>query len=89
LENYAQAHFRRRPGRTGTIQCTIDPIQLAEGEYLFSVGLAPNNPVVADFYEQRYEAYQITILRDGRELDGLVYYPEVQWGHAPDETQSK
>jgi ABC-type polysaccharide/polyol phosphate transport system ATPase subunit len=86
LAEYTQSDFRLRPGRTGTIECTIDPIQLAEGEYLLSVGLGPNNPVVADFYEQRYETYQITILRDGRELAGLVYYPIVHWNHTPDET---
>jgi ABC-type polysaccharide/polyol phosphate transport system ATPase subunit len=86
LAEYTQSDFRLRPGQTGTIECTIDPIQLAEGEYLLSVGLGPNNPVVADFYEQRYEAYQITILRDGRELSGLVYYPMVHWNHIPDET---
>jgi hypothetical protein len=85
LEGYYQAGFRKRPGRTGMIEGIIDPIQLAEGEYLVSVGLAPNDPVKApvQFYEQRYEAYSITIIRDGHELDGLVYYPVVKWNHHP------
>jgi hypothetical protein len=81
LVAYSIADFRKRPGQEGVIECVIDPIQLAEGEYYFSVGLAPNNPVVADFYEQRYEAYTITILRDGHELNGLVYYPIIRWEH--------
>jgi len=83
LISYESAEFRKKPGRTGMIECTINPIQLAEGDYLFSVGLAPNNPLVADFYEQRFEAYHINIIRDGHELNGLVYYPMVQWTHTP------
>ena len=83
MRNYFEADFRSRPGDSGIIQVTIDPIQLVEGEYLFSVGIGPNNPVVADFYEQRYEAYTINILRDGHELTGLVYYPIVKWSHSP------
>ncbi len=82
--SYESAEYRKKPGRTGRIECTIDPIQLAEGDYLVSVGLASNNPLVADFYEQRYEAYSINIIRDGHELNGLVYYPIVQWAHEID-----
>jgi ABC-type polysaccharide/polyol phosphate transport system ATPase subunit len=85
LGSYTQAEFRKRPGQHGMIGCTIDPIQLAEGEYFVSVGLSPNSPIVVDFYEQRYEAYEITILCDGHELNGLVYYPIVQWVHKPEE----
>lgn len=86
LNDYHQVEFRKRAGKTGMIEGIIDPIQLAEGEYLLSVGLAPNDPIMApvQFFEQRYEAYTITIIRDGHELDGLVYYPFVKWKHQPD-----
>ena len=83
LENYERAPFRKRPGATGHIEAVINPIQLAEGEYWVSVGLLPNHPVLVEFYEQRLDFYPLTILRNGHELRGLVYYPLVSWHHAP------
>lgn len=83
LENYARVPFRQRPGVTGYIEAVINPIQLAEGEYWVSVGLLPNNPVLVEFYEQRLDFYPLTILRNGHELRGLVYYPLVSWNHQP------
>src|SRR5262245_10468783 len=83
LENYEHVPFRKRPGATGYIEAVIDPIQLAEGEYWVSVGLLPNNPVLVEFYEQRLDFYPLTIMRNGHELHGLVYYPLVRWHHQP------
>jgi ABC-type polysaccharide/polyol phosphate transport system ATPase subunit len=81
IENYEHALFRKRPGATGYIEAVIDPIQLAEGEYWVSVGLLPNHPVLVEFYEQHLDFYPLTILRNGHELRGLVYYPLVSWHH--------
>ena len=83
IENYEHALFRKRPGLTGYIEAVINPIQLAEGEYWVSVGLLPNHPVLVEFYEQRLDFYPLTVLRNGHELRGLVYYPLVSWHHQP------
>lgn len=83
LATYNQAPFRKPPGQTGYIEATINPIQLAEGEYWVSVGLLPNSPVLVEFYEQRLDFYPLTIIRDGRDLRGLIYYPLVKWNHQP------
>jgi ABC-type polysaccharide/polyol phosphate transport system ATPase subunit len=87
LLDYKEAPFRKMPARKGYIEGIIDPIQLAEDEYLISVGLAPCNPDVVEFYELRLDAYRITILRDGHSIWGLVYYPLVTWKHVTVDSQ--
>ena len=81
---YDEVEYRRRPGRTGVIEGVIDPVQLAEGEYVVSVGILPNAPGVVDFYEYHHYAYPMLVLRDGHPLAGTVYHPIVAWSHRPD-----
>lgn len=83
-ELYEDVAYRRRPGRTGVIEGVIDPVQLAEGEYVVSVGILPNSPGVVDFYEYHHYAYPMLVLRDGHPLAGTVYHPLIAWSHRPD-----
>ena len=78
---YDRAPFRKKAGRRGFIQATIDPIQLAEGEYIWSLGLLPNAPGVVEFYEYHHYYYHIAIVRDGHPMAGLIFYPMVHWTH--------
>jgi ABC-type polysaccharide/polyol phosphate transport system ATPase subunit len=78
---YLEKPYRMPPARRGYMQCRIDPIQLVEGDYYVSAGLVKNNPSISDFYEQRLDFYRISIMRNGHELSGLVYYPIVYWDH--------
>ena len=81
LKYYMDASFRKKPGVRGYIQAKIDPIQLAEDDYYVSVGLAPCDPDIVEFYEQRLDFYKIVVLRNGHAISGLVYYPIVHWEH--------
>lgn len=89
LIGYENSPYRKQPGRRGYIECVMNPIQLVEDEYLVSVGLAPNDPNIVEFYEQRLDFYPLTILRDGHDMYTLVYYPFVNWKHEITETGDK
>jgi len=83
LPEYEAAEFRKHPGKSGYIEVTLDPLQFAEGEYLFSVGLLPNQNGIVEFYEYHHLFYPIAIQRDGFPLKGTVFYPMLQWKHQP------
>jgi lipopolysaccharide transport system ATP-binding protein len=78
---YENVPFRILPGAIGTLRCIIDPMQLSEGEYLVSLGILPNTPGTAEFYEYHHFAYPLTVMRDGHPLAGTVYHPMVTWQH--------
>ena len=84
LVNYEESPNRIQPGRTGYIEGRIEPLQLADGQYLVSVGLLPNHPETVNFYEYHHLFYPISVLRSGYPLSGLIYYPMVSWKHQPD-----
>ncbi len=75
---------RSAPGPTGVISAKIDPVQLAEGEYLISVGILPNSPGEVEFFEYHHFAYKLSVLRTGHALAGTVFHPIVTWSHEPD-----
>jgi hypothetical protein len=85
MSSYRAAPHRQTEGRSGTISAVLDPVQFSEGEYIFSVGILPNQPGVAEFYEYHHLAYTVTVLRDGHPLVGTVFYPMVTWEHSIDE----
>jgi len=82
LRNYDDAPYRTRPGRNGTIEARLDPIQMASGTYIVSVGIIPNRPNETTFYEYHHMMYKLEIQRDGFPF-GAVYYPSVVWRHEP------
>ena len=82
LRNYDEASFRTRPGKKGTIEATIKPIQMSSGTYILSVGIIPNHPNETAFYEYHHMMYKLEIQRDGFPF-GAVFYPIVEWDHKP------
>lgn len=80
--HYHQAEFRRQAGEKGVIEARLDPLQLAEGDYLLSVGLLPNQPGATLYYEYHHLLYSFSVLRDGYPF-GSVFYPMVSWRHEP------
>ena len=81
--SYEQAPFRRRAGRTGYLEATIDPLQLNTGQYLLTVGLLANIPYNVNFYELHQYFYEFSVVRDGHVFDS-VFYPMVSWDHRTD-----
>jgi ABC-type polysaccharide/polyol phosphate transport system ATPase subunit/2-polyprenyl-3-methyl-5-hydroxy-6-metoxy-1,4-benzoquinol methylase len=83
LAAWLASRSRRPPGRSGSIQCEISPLQLAPGGYLLSVGILPDLPQSWAFYEYHHFAYEITVVSVAP-CGGLVH-PLVRWAHAPEE----
>ena len=83
LPGYAESPFRRVAGSAGVIEAVMSPIQLADGQYLVSVGLLPNKQDTVEFYEFRYLFYRLSIVRSGHSLAGLAFYPLITWHHRP------
>ena len=81
LRDYDGAPYRRRAGRSGVLEARLAPLQLADGDYIVSVGILPNAPNVVEFYDYHHYHYRITIVRDGSSLAGTVFYPVVSWRH--------
>lgn len=83
LADYLDQPYRRKPWRAGIVEACIDPIQLADGQYLVSLGLLPNSPSVVEFYEYHHYFYPIAIIRDGFSITGTAFSPLVTWKHDP------
>ena len=81
LRDYDGAPYRRRAGRSGILEARLAPLQLADGDYIVSVGILPNAPNIVEFYDYHHYHYRITIVRDGSSLAGTVFYPLVSWRH--------
>ena len=78
--HYLEAPFRIRAGAKGSISAKINENQMLSGVYLLSIGLAPNVPMTAEFYEYHHRAYKINIVNTGFG-SGAVFYPDVEWAH--------
>jgi Wzt C-terminal domain len=81
-DDYEDAPFRVRPGKTGVITATLPALQMLEGEYILSLGVQANTPGVVEFYEYHHRVYRFVIVPAGYP-SGAVYYPTVEWGHQP------
>lgn len=81
LISYHDTPFRKaKAARNGYIEAVISPLQLLEGRYLVSLGLIPNNPMEAEFYEYHHRRYRLIISRSGFP-SGALFYPMLQWNH--------
>ena len=77
---YDEAAFRQRARRSGVIEARLTPLQLLEGHYLVSIGLIPNIPYCADFWEYHHRSYRLSVPRDGFP-SGAIFYPRVEWNN--------
>ncbi len=82
IRNYSQASFRQCRARRGTIEATLDPVQLKAGQYYVSLGILPNQPGSHEFYEYRHCHYVITVMPNGFD-EPAVFYPIVTWRNEP------
>lgn len=78
LADYHAPPWRDARHRSGDIEARIDPLQLCEGRYLVSLGILPNTPGAADFFEYHHCTYEMAVGRDGYP-EPTVFYPNVSW----------
>ena len=79
---YFDAAYRKYIGRRGTIEATIDPLQLKAGEYYVSLGILPNRPEAHEFYAYLHCHFRMNILPSGFD-EPSVFYPIVSWTNDP------
>jgi hypothetical protein len=87
LAGYADAPFRTRAGRKGYLEANFAHLQLLEGDYALSLGIAPNVPNTIDFYEYHHMRYRLTVIRTGCPSIA-VFYPHVRWEHVISEHEA-
>jgi lipopolysaccharide transport system ATP-binding protein len=80
--DYHDAPFRVPTGPKGAIRAFLPQLQMMNGEYLVSLGLMPNIPGAAEFYEYHHRAYSLQVVSAGYP-SGAAYYPIVEWSHQP------
>ena len=81
LLTYRDIPYRQTKAlKNGYIEAVIIPLQLLQGQYLVSLGLIPNNPLEAEFYEYHHRRYRLTVSRSGFP-SGALYYPILNWNH--------
>ncbi len=81
LLTYSEVPFRQATAvKYGYIEAVISPLQLLDGHYLVSLGLIPNNPMEAEFYEYHHRRYRLIVSRTGFP-SGALFYPMLQWNH--------
>ena len=67
-ETYSEAPDREKPFRKGVITYCFDHMPFRKGEYIFSIGLLPNQPGGWNFYEYRHLFYTFTVDDVGMDL---------------------
>jgi hypothetical protein len=82
--SYFDVPHRKYIGRKGTIEATIDPLQLKAGEYYVSLGIMPNRPDAREFYAYHHCHFRVNILPSGFD-EPSVFYPMVSWANIPSE----
>lgn len=80
MRNYDHAPFRRPYGRSGVIEARFENFELLAGDYLLSLGILPNMPGRAEFYEYHHQRYELVVLRGGYP-SGAIFHPHVEWSH--------
>jgi lipopolysaccharide transport system ATP-binding protein len=80
--DYHDAPFRVQASSKGAIRAFLPQLQMMNGKYLVSLGLMPNIPGAAEFYEYHHRAYSLQIVTAGYP-SGAAYYPIVEWSHQP------
>jgi hypothetical protein len=78
--SYHEAPYRKIPATRGIIRAFLPRLQMMNGSYLLSLGLIPNQPGAADFYEYHHRIYPIRVVTDGFP-SGAAFYPIVEWCH--------
>lgn len=80
MREYDRAPFRRPYGKAGMIEARFENFELMAGDYLLSLGILPNHPGRADFYEYHHQRYELVVLRGGYP-SGAIFHPHVAWSH--------
>lgn len=80
IASYDKTAFYKPPAARGVLTARLPAQQLLEGDYLLSLGVLPNVPGTADFYEYHHQRYLLSVLRTGYP-SGAIYYPDVEWLH--------
>jgi ABC-type polysaccharide/polyol phosphate transport system ATPase subunit len=76
--------YERRPGRKGVVSCTMQELQMLEGDYVLSIALQPNIPGVTEYYEYHQRVHRFAVI-PAAYASGSVFYPLVEWSHEPSE----
>jgi len=79
--HYNRVPFRKKPSHAGVMEARLQPLQLAPGEYLVSLGLLPGVPGNLQFYEYHHFAYEIAVHSGGASQTAGFVYPLVHWSH--------
>jgi ABC-type polysaccharide/polyol phosphate transport system ATPase subunit/SAM-dependent methyltransferase len=87
LKSYTQAPHRLPPAEQGTMEVTLNPLQLQPGEYLLSVGLLANIPCNWEFYEYHHFGYEIRVSNPS-DTFGALTYARAKWRHVPGKASS-
>jgi|GEM_PF-313967 len=72
--------YKKRAAVRGKIGLRLPKLQLLDGDYIFSVGILPNDSHQPEFYEYHHRTYKIRIAPAGFS-SGAVFYPIVEWFH--------
>ncbi len=80
MRDYDRAPFRTPYGKSGVIEARFENFELMAGDYLLSLGILPNLPGRAEFYEYHHQRYELVVLRGGYP-SGAIFHPHVDWSH--------